>query len=138
MAKTKTTALRELGVSFGSVATHPKTRVGVRVPRAGVPLDEFDRLFCGKRISVEMLARSAGGPSQESIPGMDQDCLVTGSADVSGFSVKPKFVTLSLVCHVEPGDRLKLKRFFPKRDGVLAVLSSDKIPDDANGGDDDE
>ena len=138
MAKTKAAALRELGVSFGSVAVQ-KESIGVRLKasRGTLTVGAADQLLCGKRLKVSLTGRSSGGPDQGSLPGLDGDTQVDGLADVKSYGVSPRFISFTLSFVLDADLREKLTKL-AGLEGMLAVLSSDKIPDDAKGGDDDE
>jgi hypothetical protein len=138
VAKAKVQAMRELGVSFGSVAVQ-KESIGVRLKasRGVLTVGAADQLLCGKRLQVSLLARASGGPGQASLPGLDDDTKVEGLADVKSYGVSPRFISFTLSFVLDADLREKLTKL-AGLEGMLAVLSSDKIPDDARGGDDDE
>lgn len=137
MAKKTTTFpyLLEIPCEYGSVSIGDKTcRIGLTVSRGDLELSRADKNICGRRLAGRILARSSGGPNQESLPGLDQDSQVDGVFDVKTISINREYLSFGLTFSRADVDTESLAQF-PKREGVFYVQESMSIPE---GGEEDD
>ena len=137
MSKAKE-AVAELAVTWSNVNIGDATaRVGFRVPRRELSLSKADMVLCEKRLRVTIVARSSGGPDQESLPGAEADTTIAGTADVRSFGVGKKHISAGLTFNLEEIDVSELA-LFAKRDGRLRVEAVGDIPENADDGGEEE
>lgn len=132
MAKAKeraAVAVLDLPVHYGDVSIGEDTcRVGISAERKNLSLHKADNSLCGRRLWGKIVARSSGGPDQDSLPGIDNDSEVTAVFDVKGFSVSKKFVRFGLTFALESVDVRTLSQF-AKRFGRLVVTDTQDLPE---------
>lgn len=133
MAKKKqresSTAVAELPCTFGGSSCGKKTRrLGVSVSRSHLTPAQADRFLCGKQIGGTIIARSNGGSNQESLPGADQDPLLTSTFEVKGYGVTPDAFTfgMTFVKSALPDGTLDP---FANKEGVLCIEDVSAIPE---------
>lgn len=134
MAATKTKApALVIGVDYSGVSNSGLTvRLGVKTGRGNLSLAQADKALAGKRLTVKLLARSAGQSDQESLPGAEADLEVTGIADVKGFGVTARNFTFGLSFVVGQIDLTILDQF-PKRAGTVTIVNVEEMPDEGDG-----
>lgn len=134
MAKKKSGAAVQQGldiaVTWGNVTVGDKT-VNMRATanRGNLTVGTADKTLCGKRLKVSVLARSNGGPDQESLPNMDADIVVDGIADVKNYTVGPKYIAFGLTFVIASIDLQSLTQF-AKRDGCCTVMGVEELPEE--------
>ncbi|HVL14061.1 MAG TPA: hypothetical protein VM529_15940 [Gemmata sp.] len=120
-----------IAVAYGDVGIGDKScRVAVTIDRRSLGLKAAESMLCGKRLSAVLLARSAGGPDQDSLPGADDDLQLAGVFDSKSFRVSPKAVHATLSFSIENVDLATLGRF-AKRHGQLTITEIARIPAEA-------
>lgn len=130
MAKQKSEAVLELPVTFGGLSVGEKTcRIGMSISRANYSVTKADKQLVGKRMTVQLLARSNGANAdQDSLPGMDNDRVVEAVGDCKGFSAGGSAISFGLTFMLASVD-VEVLSHFPKRDGRLTVTDVEAIPD---------
>lgn len=140
MAKKKqresSTSVAELPCSFGGASVGKKTRrLGVSVARSALTPAQADRFLCGKQIGGTLVARANGGSNQQSLPGADQDPVLTGTFEIKSYGVSPDHYTfgLTFVKSSLPDGTLDP---FANKDGTLCIEDVSAIPEGSDSGDD--
>lgn len=124
-----------IGADYSGVSNSGLTvRLGVKTGRGNLTLTQADKALSGKRLTVKLLARSAGQSDQQSLPGADADLQVTGIADVKGFGVTARHFTFGLSFVVGQIDLTILDQF-PKRAGTVTIVNVEDMPEDEENGD---
>ena len=128
----------DVAVEFGDVSIGDHScRLGLGTARENLDLNDADRQLCGRRLVGKIVARSSGGPDQDSIPGMESDAAIYGAFDVKRLSFTPKHINFGVTLAIEDLDLATLGRF-AKRSGRLVVTESADIPaKDTHGGESD-
>ena len=111
------------GVSFGDETA----RVGVRVAREKLALEDADHLLCGKRIDCRIVVQPKDDDQaqQYSVDGLKFE--IDGSADVTQVSFSPKLIKFGLTFCLEAINRGELSEF-AKRQGRLEINTTAAIP----------
>lgn len=140
MAKKKqpesSTAIAELPCTFGGASVGKKTRrIGVSVARSHLTTAQADKFLCGKQIGGTIVARANGGSDQQSLPGADQDAVLTGTFEVKGYGVTPDAFSfgLTFVKSTLPDGALDP---FANKAGAICIEDVSAIPEGS--GSDDE
>jgi hypothetical protein len=126
----------KIAVQFGGVSIGEETaRLGIRISRADVSLENADAMLCGRRITGRVrVAITNESPDQQGLPGMD-DAITEIAAvfDVRRLGVSPKEFTAGLTFSLAEID-VSVLAHFAKREGWLIaekVLVLDEVEKDA-------
>lgn len=135
--KAKDTVLK-YPVTYSNVSIGDETaRVGVSINRANLTPGQADKTVCAKRLTIGLLARTAGQAGQESLPGLEADHELEGVADVMGFGVTAKKISFGLTFKLGSID-VSVFAKFAKREGFLTIFGMEEIPDDEGNEEGDE
>lgn len=127
----------DIGCDFGGVSLGKETcRVGVKLERSSITLQDADTFLCGMRLTGKLVVGGKqAAPGQTTLPGMeDAGHEVAGVFDVKRFGVSAKEITFGAtfaMASVDPRDLAKLAN----SSGRLVVTDADVIPDDEAGDD---
>jgi hypothetical protein len=107
-------------VEFGNVSNGDETaRVGIKIDRDEIELDDCETYFCGRRVEAELYARIT---SQQSLEGMESDqpteVMIRAQFDINGYRVSPKAVTAGLTVPLNVVDR-SMFGWLARRNGTL-------------------
>ncbi len=137
MAKSNKEKKLNLPCSFGTVSAGKKTsRVGITVQRGDMPLGAADKTLCERRLTLCIKASGNGDQvGQARLPGMEDDLVLEGSADVKGFSVHADTLSFGLTFNRQSlresvangGDRLD---DFASREGSIHIIGTEALPED--------
>lgn len=122
----------EVDVQFGGVSIGDETaRVGVKIDRGAMTLDDADEFLCGKRLTGRIEVCAPGEQQgQQSLPGMnDARPHLDGTFDVKRFGVGPKEVSAGLTFVLGSIDVSELAKF-AKKNGRLTIMEAQYLPDD--------
>lgn len=128
----------ELEIEWGGLSIGDSTaRLGLKIERNRINLDEADELFCGTRCAVQ-IENVLPDPKQAQLPGMEghQIVLVEALVDIKSFNVTPKLLSTGLTFNLETVHPELLAKF-PKRRGRLFIKHQADLADEA-GDEDDE
>ncbi len=130
MVKRKEALLLDVPVEFGGVSIGEATaRLGLRISREQISLEEADDCLCGRRLECRVvLGHPDDAPGQQKLID-DADLCVGGSADVKRFGCSPDWITGGLTFSLQEIDVADLARFSKGR-GRLAVSGIAAIPED--------
>jgi len=128
-AKTKE-ALLDVPVEFGGVSIGEATaRLGLKIDRTVLELDQADECFCGHRLDCRlMLGAADDAPGQKHLI-EDARLQVAGQADCKQLSVRPEKISTGLTFSLADIDVAELARF-SKGQGRLIVNGVFEIPED--------
>ncbi len=124
---------RWVGIPFGGGTA----RVGVRIDRAVMSIEQADTALCGRRLNGKIVV----GPKDEStsqthlLPGLKHE--IDGSFDVKRFAVSPKNITAGLTFALK-GLAIEELAHFAKKSGRLLIDTIEDIPVDVEEDDDDD
>jgi len=126
----KEVLLLDVPCEFGGVSIGECTaRLGVRISREQISLEEADDCLCGRRLECRVvLGHPEDAPGQQTLI-EDADLCVAGSADVKRFGCSPDWITGGLTFSLQEIDVAELARFSKGR-GRLAVCDIAEIPED--------
>lgn len=121
------------GVSFGGVSIGEKTaRIGIRVDRGVMELNQADEYFCDRRLSGKVvLGRFDESTGQRKLVD-DVDHEVASTFDVKGFRCSTDFITTGLTFSLNDIDITELARF-SKGEGRLVINDVAEIPEEEKG-----
>lgn len=113
----------EVRVDFGNVNFGDQTaRLGVKIAREDLTLEEADRLFCGRRL-FGTVSITPPDSNQKRLPGLEDDpVLIEESFDTKQIGVSPHGFSLGLTFNLKSIDCANLVKF-AKKTGVLSVVS---------------
>lgn len=134
---TATATELEVDVQFGGVSIGDETaRVGVKIDRGVMTLEQADECLCGKRLTGRIEVCAPGEQQgQQSLPGMKNERPhLEGTFDVKRFGVGLKEISAGLTFGLGPIDVSELAKF-AKKNGRLIVTDAQFLPED---GDDEE
>jgi len=123
--------VKEFPVSYGNVSFGDRTAsVGLSISRGNCTVNEADKAFTGKRLTMTMFA---GPPGSGGTPSAfaDGDLEVTAVFDSTGFSAKSKKIGLTVSAMLEDIDPATFSQF-AKRDGRIEIASIEDA--DGDGG----
>lgn len=122
--------VHEFRVTFGGVSIGDGTcRIGLKVARDVIGLDEADRILCGRRLTGQIVA-TPGGESQDQLHLFDGvRPAVAGVFDVRRFAVNRREITAGLTFTLQQADLPSLAAF-SGRQGVLQVEAVGDINDE--------
>lgn len=131
----------DVNVEFGGVSIGETTaRLGVKLQRGQMELDQADAVFSGKRLQGLVTLQSRDDEGQTRLPGMEDNVPPTLETvfDVKQFTVKPKWISAGLTFALESIDVSQLA-LFAKRTGILrAEVVGDLEEDDEDDEDHDD
>lgn len=132
--KTKTNDVFDVPVHFGGVSIGDKTaRVGVRIDRSALSLDDADKAFCGHRLHGRVqLGGNGDGPGQKVL--FDSDLCLEGTFDVKRISADSSQISTGLTFSLKDIDISELAKL-SRGSGRLLVDDIGELPVDH---DDDE
>lgn len=122
----------DLGCDFGGVSIGKDTaRIGVKISRNVLSLQQADEALCGKRLTGTLRrGNKSDAPSQQNLPGMDsQEPFVNGTFDVKRFGVSPDDVTFGATFAIN-GLPLESLAELANQSGRLIVTNVELIPED--------
>lgn len=132
MAKSKAkTWDAEIEVDWGGLSIGDMTaRLGLKVERERLELDEANELFCGKRCAVLIANKAAAENGQKQLKGMEKSDVVEIEAlvDIKSFNSTPKHFGTGLTFNLETVKPEMLAKF-PKRRGVLCIQHKEDLPE---------
>lgn len=133
--------LFDVPVAFGQVGLGKTLgRIGIKIDRQQLSLDDCDALLCGKRVTGTVhLGRKDDSPGQKSLI-EGRDIAVAASFDVNGFRVTPEMLGMSLSFNLESIELADVAKL-SKGEGRFVAAASDEIPEDErlnDTGDDDD
>lgn len=137
---TKTATELEVDVQFGGVSIGDETaRVGIKIDRALMQLDQADEILCGKRLTGRIEVCAPGEQQgQRALPGMkDERPHLDGTFDVKRFGVSLKEISAGLTFGLGSIDVSELAKF-AKKNGRLLVTDAQFLPEDSSDDDDHE
>lgn len=111
------------GVSFGDETA----RVGIRVSREKLTIEDADRLLCGKRVDCRIIVQPKDDDQaqQYSVDGIK--FTIEGSADVTQVAFSRKLIKFGLTFCLESINRGELSEF-AKRQGRVEINATADIP----------
>jgi hypothetical protein len=130
----------DIPVAFGGVSIGDQTaRLGVTVGRTFLNLVQADEALNGKRISgkVILLPKDSAADSQPLRGLEDCDEMIEGAFDVKRIGASPDDIGFGLTMNIKSIEIRDLAKF-AKRSGRLIVVDSAALPDDEDGGDEDD
>lgn len=128
MAKKQWDAVIE--VDFGGLSLGDTTgRLGFKVERSRLNLDEADELFSGKRCAV-LIENKIPSADEAQLPGMEGSDIQTIEAlvDIKSFGTNAKTFTTGLTFNLESIDARELAQF-PKRRGKTSIKHKEDLPE---------
>ena len=142
MAKRKTNVpanVLEFPVAFGGVSIGDKMcRIGIKVDRSHLSVDQADDHLCDKRLTGSIISRPQGDlPDQGTLPGMAFESVLRGVFDVKGFHVAADDISFGMTFAIASIDIEKLAHF-AKRAGRVVVEEEEAIPANGDGEEEDE
>lgn len=120
--------------SFGTVGFGKDTaRIGIKVAREQLGLDQADELLCGMRLTGKLTADKSD-PDQMQLPGMEgSHDSVAGTFDVKSISLKPDEIGFGATFSVASVDQHALIAL-RSRTGRIVISSAEELPDDHDSG----
>lgn len=112
-------------VEFGNVSVGDSTaRLGVKIPREAIPLQEADRIFCGKRLWGTVSLGEPGDADQSRLPTMEDNVplSIEDAFDTKQLSVKPNEYSVGLTFNIKSIDIAELCQF-AKKSGSVSIVS---------------
>lgn len=117
----------EIAVEFGNVNIGDETvKIGVKIEREKMPINEADHLFCGRRLTGSVQKGGYDDGDRQSKL-FQTDIQIEGTFDVHRFGVGPKFFTTGLtfkIGEIEVGEISQLA----KGKGRLMIEECCEIP----------
>ena len=122
----------EVPVQFAGISIGPEVaRLGTTISRDECELEEADRIFCGRRIEVDVvLGKRTDAKGQTKM--WESDRTISGVADVKGIGVGPDTYRIGLSFGKHDVDLAELSEF-AKGAGKLVVYGVAEIPEKAKG-----
>jgi len=122
----------EVDVQFGGVSIGDETaRVGIKIDRGRMSVEEADEFLCGKRLTGRIEVCAPGEQQgQQSLPGMkDTRPHLDGTFDVKRFGVSLKEISAGLTFSIASIEVSELAKF-AKKNGRLTITAAEFLPDD--------
>lgn len=120
-----------LPVEFGGVSIGQSTaRLGIRISREDIEIDEADNIFCGRRLKGKIELGKKDEDSRQT-KFFDSGPVVEGVFDVKRIGLSPEQVSTGLTFSIKDVDIRTLAKF-SKGVGVLSVESVEDLPEEAD------
>jgi ribosome modulation factor len=121
----------EIPVEFGNISIGELTcRLGVKIVREELELDEADRIFCGRQIQGKVSLAPRGDGDQKRLPSMEDNrpLFIEGMFETKQIGVRPDEYSIGLTFNKKAIDVSELSQF-AKKTGTIEVESVSDIPD---------
>lgn len=119
-----------IDVAFGGLSIGDNSaRLGFKVERSRLNLEDADDLFSGKRCAV-LIENKIPDPAQGQLSGMEGADVTTIEAlvDIKSFGTNSKVFTTGLTFNLESVKAAELAQF-PKRSGRISIKFKEDLPD---------